>query len=107
MFAANGNGKRKFVFLGRQTISNNRRLLYQQSCPSMSIYNVMVEKFTGFFKSRLKDGFDSYSTDERKESYRLTERWTLKALPIALAPPTVFFFAAQSGICLICESAST
>jgi hypothetical protein len=31
----NGNGKRKFVFFGRQTISGNRRLLFQQTCPSM------------------------------------------------------------------------
>ncbi len=31
-------GKRKFVFLGLQTINGNRRLLCQQTCPSMHIY---------------------------------------------------------------------
>ncbi len=36
-FAA--NGKRKFVFLGRQTINSNRPLLLQQTCPSMGINN--------------------------------------------------------------------
>jgi hypothetical protein len=29
----NGNGKQKFVFLGRQMINGNRRLLFQQTCP--------------------------------------------------------------------------
>jgi hypothetical protein len=33
LFAA--NGKRKFVFLGRQMINGNRRLLFQQTCPSI------------------------------------------------------------------------
>jgi hypothetical protein len=28
MYTENGNGKRKFVFLGRQTIYGNRRLLF-------------------------------------------------------------------------------
>ncbi len=32
------NRKRKFVFLGRQTINGNRRLLFQQTCPSMHWY---------------------------------------------------------------------
>jgi hypothetical protein len=35
LFAANGNRKWKFVFLFRQTINGNRRLLFQQTCPSM------------------------------------------------------------------------
>jgi hypothetical protein len=35
LFAANGNGKLKFVFLGQQTITGNQRLLFQQTCPSM------------------------------------------------------------------------
>jgi hypothetical protein len=35
LFAANGNGKQKFVFLGRQMINVNRRLLFQRTCPSM------------------------------------------------------------------------
>ncbi len=34
LFAVNRNGKRKFVFLGRQTINANRRLLFQQMYPS-------------------------------------------------------------------------
>jgi hypothetical protein len=33
LFAA--DGKRKFVFLGQQTINGNQRLLFQQTCPSM------------------------------------------------------------------------
>jgi hypothetical protein len=39
LFAANGNGKRKFVFLGRQPINGNQRLLCQQTCPSMVTSN--------------------------------------------------------------------
>ncbi len=35
LFAAKGNGKRTFIFLGQQTINGNRRLLLQQTCPSM------------------------------------------------------------------------
>ncbi len=34
VFAANGNGKRKFVFLGWQKVKSNRRLLFQM-CPSI------------------------------------------------------------------------
>ncbi len=34
-FAENGNEKQNFVFLGQQTINGNRRLLFQQTCPSM------------------------------------------------------------------------
>ncbi len=42
-YSANGNGtngewkqrKRKFVFLGRKTISGNRNSCFQQTCPSM------------------------------------------------------------------------
>jgi hypothetical protein len=33
--AANGKGKQKFVFIGRQTINSNEQLLFQQTCPSM------------------------------------------------------------------------
>jgi hypothetical protein len=39
-FAANGNGKRTFVFLGRQTINGKQHLLFQQKCPSMHMVNV-------------------------------------------------------------------
>ncbi len=35
LFAANRNGKRKFVFIARQTINGKWRLLFQQTCPSM------------------------------------------------------------------------
>jgi hypothetical protein len=31
LFSANGNVKRKFVFLGRQTINGNRRLLFSKN----------------------------------------------------------------------------
>jgi hypothetical protein len=40
LFAANGNAEQKFVFLGRQTINGNRRLLFQQT-PSMSVCYVV------------------------------------------------------------------
>ncbi len=33
-FPANGNRKRKVVFLGWQTINGNPQLLFQQTCPS-------------------------------------------------------------------------
>jgi hypothetical protein len=36
LFATNEKGKRKFVFLGRQTMNGNQRLLFQQTCPSTS-----------------------------------------------------------------------
>jgi hypothetical protein len=36
LFSANGNGKWKFVFLGRSMINGNRRSLFQQMCPSMT-----------------------------------------------------------------------
>ncbi len=36
-FAANGNRKRMFDFLGRQTINDNRRLLFRQTCPSIYV----------------------------------------------------------------------
>ncbi len=35
LFAAKGNGKQKFVFLGRQTLNGNRSLLFQQMYSSM------------------------------------------------------------------------
>jgi hypothetical protein len=35
--AKNGNGKRIFVFPGRQTINDNRRRLFQETCQSMLI----------------------------------------------------------------------
>jgi hypothetical protein len=37
LFAANGNVKPKLIFLGRQMINGSRRLLFQQTCPSMSM----------------------------------------------------------------------
>ncbi len=37
LFTANRNGKRKFLFLGWETINGNQRLLFQQKCPSMVI----------------------------------------------------------------------
>ncbi len=38
IFMDNGtNGKRKFVFPGRQTINGNRCLLFQQTCPSEGV----------------------------------------------------------------------
>ncbi len=40
LFAANGNGK--LVFLGRQTINGNRRLLFRQMCPSTSMYEYIL-----------------------------------------------------------------
>jgi hypothetical protein len=37
LFTANGNGKRKFVFLGQQTINCNGPLLFQQRRPTISM----------------------------------------------------------------------
>jgi hypothetical protein len=39
-FLSTGNRKQKFVFLGRQTINCYRCLLFQQTCPSMRIFNM-------------------------------------------------------------------
>ncbi len=47
-FAA--NGKRKFVFLGRQAINGYRRLLCEQMCPSM-IITVWAEAFGSIWRS--------------------------------------------------------
>jgi hypothetical protein len=44
-----GNGKRKLLVLGRQTINGNRRLLFRQTCPSM-----VIGKFSTSLKSRDK-----------------------------------------------------
>jgi hypothetical protein len=38
LFAVNGNGKRKLIFLGWRTMKDNRRSLFQQTCPSMSVW---------------------------------------------------------------------
>jgi hypothetical protein len=43
LFATNRNRKRKFVFLGRQTINGNR--LFQQTCPSTPVWEG-TETFT-------------------------------------------------------------
>ncbi len=37
LFAANGNGKRKFDFHGRKTINGNRWVVFQQQWPSMPL----------------------------------------------------------------------
>jgi hypothetical protein len=37
LFAAIRKGKQKFVFLGQQMINRNRRMLCQQTCPSMQL----------------------------------------------------------------------
>jgi hypothetical protein len=37
VFAPNGNGKRKFVFLSQQRINGNQQLLLERTCPSMVI----------------------------------------------------------------------
>jgi hypothetical protein len=38
LFSEQGNGKRTFVFLGRQTTNGNQRLLFHQTCSSVCIY---------------------------------------------------------------------
>jgi hypothetical protein len=40
-----GKRKWKFVFLGRQTINGNRRLLCQQTCPSTQIHMIVQERY--------------------------------------------------------------
>ncbi len=37
------NGKRKIFFLGRQTMNGNRRLLFQQMCPTTYVIQYTVE----------------------------------------------------------------
>ncbi len=37
LFAANRNGKPKFVFIDRQAINGKRRTLFPQTCPSMGL----------------------------------------------------------------------
>ncbi len=44
--SANGNGKQMFVFLDRQTKNGNLQLLFQQTCPSMSISGVRIAVLT-------------------------------------------------------------
>ncbi len=45
LFAANGNRKRKFVFLGLQTINSSQRFLLQQTCPSMGSMQGKCNKY--------------------------------------------------------------
>jgi hypothetical protein len=52
-FALNGNGKRKFVFLGRQMINSNRQLLFKQTCLSM-----VAGLLNKFFFTTLHAGHD-------------------------------------------------
>jgi hypothetical protein len=49
LFAVKGNGelpffccKEKLIFLGREMINSNQRLLFQQMCPSMHIRKCCV-----------------------------------------------------------------
>ncbi len=44
-----GNGKRKFVFFGRQTVKGNRRLPSQQTCPSMLVQQLFIQWWTHYF----------------------------------------------------------
>jgi hypothetical protein len=47
------NGKCKFVFLGRQTIYGNRRLLFQQMCPSMPVARWCIATISRLCTSRV------------------------------------------------------
>ncbi len=60
--------KRKFVFLGRETINGNRRLLKQQTCPSMSIGTYQIRiifpdpchfAVSGFHNFQARSGSDA------------------------------------------------
>ncbi len=46
LFAANKDGKQKFVFLGQQNINGNRQLLIQQMCSSMIITQALPFTYT-------------------------------------------------------------
>jgi hypothetical protein len=46
LFAANGNRKRKFVFLCQQMINSYLRLVFQQTCPSTVISSLHALKLT-------------------------------------------------------------
>jgi hypothetical protein len=77
LFAANTKGKRqtsicllqmetenwKFVFIGRQTINSNRRLLFQQTCPSLEI----SRKATCWRHRKTQDTGQKMTTSQRKE----------------------------------------
>jgi hypothetical protein len=65
-FAAYRNGKWSFVFLGRQTINDGRRLLFQQTLPSMTTIRITrkqqissrtttMKKIWIYFKKRTAD----------------------------------------------------
>ncbi len=41
LFAANGNGKRTTVFLGRQTVNGNQGLLFQETCPYCTVSRLL------------------------------------------------------------------
>jgi hypothetical protein len=47
LFDAKGNGKQKIVFLGRQTINANRRLLFQQTGPPIA-FTLLVSSISTF-----------------------------------------------------------
>jgi hypothetical protein len=49
LFAANGNRKRKFVLLGRQTINSNRRLLFHQAHLCFRVIFLYTVKFLYIF----------------------------------------------------------
>ncbi len=52
LFAANRNGKRKFVSRGWQTINGNQQLLFQQTCPSMPGNMLCSYTYCGFIMAQ-------------------------------------------------------
>ncbi len=85
LFAENGNGKRKFVSLGRQTINSSWLLLFQQMCPSMV---VSQEKGNSLLKNSWAMGYRweyvriwGYFTEEIMWEYYNWERVLRDILP--------------------------
>ncbi len=79
LFAANRKRKRKFVFLGRQTINSNQQLLFQQTCPSMNILKSVYSCCLFRCKHAVQLHRESFTflSDEKVEKWQTTLRTTL------------------------------
>ncbi len=85
LFAPNENVKRKFVFLGRQTINSDWRLLFQQTCPSMSMaLNSSVCSLKKTLFSEQFRFYTKYITRSYKQNAVLTEWWKGQGSPLFL-----------------------
>ncbi len=67
-------GKRKFVFLGRQTIIGSLRVLFQQMCPSMYVYVQQEESQTRRSRKRHPER-DTEQGRQNKTSWSGQKEW--------------------------------